>query len=436
MSRSVRIAITGGGLAGASLLYALLPYPHLDVHIFESAAAFKEAGMAIGMARNALDALDLIGPSAAQCLKRAGAVPMVGVRFMLAQGKGSGNMIDETKDEAAGKRVTSIVHRAAFLRELLANVPRERMHAGKKLDKIDHNNDGSVTLRFADGTAHECDILIGADGIRSTVRKFILGANDPAASPRSTGSWCIMTLKPFGEAQASIGKGVVDVEDAREYSWIGDRSYMLHNVLDQGRLVQFVIASYEKDAEDSDRWTRTVSADEIQKLYQAWPPHLYKAVDQLLCNAPEQAAMYLWEHPPARTYVSGPVCIMGDAAHATTPWQGSGGGMSIEDSLILSTLLCRAKTPAEALTALKVYDQVRRPRTQRIVESSRGTGLIMNGLGEDTKLDLEKLRANLLPRWDFIVDFGNEKHRDEAVAMMERDLRSWTNSNSNSNLVK
>ncbi|KAI9654327.1 MAG: hypothetical protein M1821_006643 [Bathelium mastoideum] len=246
MSRSIRIAITGGGLAGASLLYALLPYPHLDVHIFESAAAFREAGMAIGIAHNALDALDLIGPSAAQCLKRAGAVPMV----------------------------LSIVHRAAFLQELLANVPQERMHAGKKLEKIDPNSDGSITLRFADGTTHDCDILIGADGIRSTVRKFILGANDPAVSPRNTGSWCIMTLKPFAEAQASIGKGVVDVEDAREYSWIGDRSYMLHNVLDQGRLVQFVIASYEKDAEDSDRWTRTVSADEIQKLYQAWPPQL------------------------------------------------------------------------------------------------------------------------------------------------------------------
>lgn len=98
--------------------------------------------------------------------------------------------------------------------------------------------------------------------------------------------------------------------------------------------------------------------------------------------------------------------------------------MSIEDSLILSTLIGRAKTPAEALAALKVYDQVRRPRTQRIVESSRTTGLIVAGLGDQTKLDIGKLRAKLLPRWDFIIDFDNEKHRDEAVEMMERELRS------------
>jgi salicylate hydroxylase len=114
---------------------------------------------------------------------------------------------------------------------------------------------------------------------------------------------------------------------------------------------------------------------------------------------------------------------MGDAAHATTPWQGSGGGMSIEDSLILSTLLGRAKSPAEARTALKVYDEVHRPRTQRIVESSRGTGLIVAGLGEETKTDYGKLKEKLLPRWDFIVDFDNENHRGEALRLFEKLLK-------------
>lgn len=117
--------------------------------------------------------------------------------------------------------------------------------------------------------------------------------------------------------------------------------------------------------------------------------------------------MYLWEHPPAPTYVSGSVCITGDAAHATTPWQGADGDMSIEDGLILSTLLGCASTPTQALIALKMYDQVRRPRTQRTVESSRGIGLIVAGLSEEIKLDFEKLKAKLIPRWDFIVNFDN-----------------------------
>lgn len=105
------------------------------------------------------------------------------------------------------------------------------------------------------------------------------------------------------------------------------------------------------------------------------------------------------------------------------PGQGSGAGMSIEDSLILSTLLGRATSTAEAQVALKLYDQVRRPRTQRIVESSRGTGDILNGQGT-RGLDLEWLKQNLLPRWDFIINFDNEKHRDEALKLMEYELKA------------
>ncbi|KAI0386428.1 hypothetical protein F5Y04DRAFT_244050 [Hypomontagnella monticulosa] len=426
-SKPIRVAISGGGLAGASLLRALIEFPHLDVHIFESAPAFKEAGLAIGVTRNAQAALDLMGPWGPELLKRAGAVPMRGVRFMIAQGEGQGEVIDEVDDMTAGtqQRLTSIVHRAAYLQELLADVPRERMHASKKLHKIDRNPDGTgpVTLHFADGTTHECDILIGADGIHSAVRKFILG-DDPAASPRNTGFWLIMTLQPYAEARASIG-GLVDSGDAREYSWIGRNNCVMHNLLSDGQLVQFVIASSDDEAKASDNWRRTVSADEIKKLYQDWPPQLMKAIDELLCKKPEHEGIYLWEHPSASTYVSGPLCVMGDAAHATTPWQGSGGGMSIEDSLILSTLLGRAKSLPEALAALKAYDQVRRPRTQRIVDSSRGTGVILLGKGEQTGLEMKK-SGTLLRRWDFILDIDMQKHRDEAIRLMDAELAGGT----------
>lgn len=115
---------------------------------------------------------------------------------------------------------------------------------------------------------------------------------------------------------------------------------------------------------------------------------------------------------------------MGDAAHATTPWQGSGAGMAIEDSLILSTLLGRATTVAEASLALKAYDQVRRPRTQQVVESSRGTGMMRTGLDKDTGLDLLKFQQKLLSRWDFIIGFDNKSHCAEASAILDRLLQS------------
>lgn len=64
MSRKpIRVAISGGGLAGATLFHALLKHPHLDIYIFESANAFKKADAAASIAHNALSALKLIGPS-------------------------------------------------------------------------------------------------------------------------------------------------------------------------------------------------------------------------------------------------------------------------------------------------------------------------------------------------------------------------------------
>ncbi|KAH8166880.1 hypothetical protein CIB48_g1319 [Xylaria polymorpha] len=273
--------------------------PSWDMQRRPRGKEFKEVGMAIGITRNAQAALDLIGPSAEELLKRTRAVPMCA-------------------DD--GKRLRGIVHRVEYLRELSADVPpQERMHiTSKKLETVDYSSDGSVTLHFTDGTTHQCDMLIRADGIRSTV------AN----------SFSVKTTLRFHPGIRA--KGLVDVGDAREYSWAGDNTYMLHNLLSDDQLVQVVIVSSDKvkETESSEQWSRTVTADEMQNLFRGWTPHLTQAIDE----------------------------------------QASGGGTSIEDSLILSTLLGRARSPSEAHADLKAYDQVRRPRTQCIVDSSRETG--------------------------------------------------------------
>lgn len=97
--------------------------------------------------------------------------------------------------------------------------------------------------------------------------------------------------------------------------------------------------------------------------------------------------------------------------------------MCVEDTLILSTLLGRSKSREEALVALKVYDQVRRPRTQDIVKSSLTTGFMLMGIDENIGIDQDKITTALGPRWDFILDFDNKAHRDDAIARMDAELK-------------
>lgn len=111
--------------------------------------------------------------------------------------------------------------------------------------------------------------------------------------------------------------------------------------------------------------------------------------------------------------------MTGDAAHSTTPFQGSGAGISVEDSLILSKLLGRATSPKEAQTALRVYDHFRRPRTQRVVESSKEVAwLFLDQRG----LNAEQTKEQLEHRWDHIIDMDVPKHLDDALKMMEVEL--------------
>ena len=82
-TRKLRIAISGGGLAGAAIANALFRQPHLDVHVYESAPEFSERGAAIGLGINAQRALALIVPDVKELLQKAGAVSKSSTRIMI-----------------------------------------------------------------------------------------------------------------------------------------------------------------------------------------------------------------------------------------------------------------------------------------------------------------------------------------------------------------
>lgn len=141
--------------------------------------------------------------------------------------------------------------------------------------------------------------------------------------------------------------------------------------------------------------------------YAEWGTHVQKIIHAM--QKPDIWALFY--HLPCSTFYKGRVCLLGDAAHATTPHQGAGAGMCIEDALIMSVLLKDVESVDDFERAFSAFDQVRRPRTQKNVVTSKDAGMLYDFELEGD--DLDRIEANTRQRqkWIWNVDFEEEIKR-------------------------
>jgi salicylate hydroxylase len=327
--------------------------------------------------------------------------------------------------DLAAEQRGKVVHRAALLAELLKPIPEGNKHTNKRVDNISESDESSkLDIQFSDGTTFQADAVIGADGVRGYVRGHVLGKDHPAVLAKPAGFWDARSLVPIQKAKELMGVEYFEV--IRQYGWIGDGVFFMHDVLDDGETVQFVLSGIMNDSEtegekwEEEVWDKELDRAKLERMVESWaetPEPLKKSIVEVMLQNPDLKAFpQQHHHMDASTYANGHVAIMGDAAHCMTPWQGSGAGQAIEDAMILETLLEHTKVSSQITTALKVYDQLRRPRTQRIVHSSAGTGLILCGRGVDAGLDVGKIKEVLPGRWAFIYGHDQAKHKKEALS--------------------
>ncbi|CAH0044706.1 unnamed protein product [Clonostachys solani] len=413
--RRIRIGIIGGGLAGASIANSLSRLPHIAIDVFEAAPEFSERGAAVGLSPNSQLALQELLEDSREALKKAKSVPIASTRLMVGSGPNAGNLLMDLGD-AAKEDPELIVHRASLLRELLAPLPESILHPNKKMTSI-VSTDTGVKVFFADGTEYEFDAVIGADGVFSIVRDYVLSDKSKQYSASPAGFWDCRVLVPFEKAKKALGEDLFKLD--RQYGWLGEGAFIMHDVLENGTLVQCVISGVE-DEPPSDR-KHTLTRDFLNKALANWlSGPIASGVIDLVMEQDDPRGYSQWEHKATPTYARGRVCIMGDAAHASTPWQGAGSGQAFEDGMILSALLSHISSPGDIEAVFKVYDAIRRPRGQRVIDSSRGTGEIMCGKS-DAGLDPGKIMQALAPRWGFLeLDF--KSYVQEAVHKLDESL--------------
>ena len=176
----MKIIIVGGGLGGLASYIALKKHlaeisPPVTIKVYEShpdpISATVSLGNSISIAPNGLRALSLVCKAAVTSLVAAG-FQYPTFAFRNSRGSSLGHYVGGSKERHGFVQV--FVTRAMVHQALLKEIPQSAVHWGKSVERVEATDDG-VEVQFADGGVEHADLVIGADGLKSTVRKSIFG---------------------------------------------------------------------------------------------------------------------------------------------------------------------------------------------------------------------------------------------------------------------
>jgi salicylate hydroxylase len=411
-SKIFTIAICGGGIGGLSFAIGLHRHG-IPFHLYEAANAFAEIGAGVSFGPNSLRAMTLIDPKIKEGYDR----------------RSTTNQWDEKKDcwfdfrygmdginSKAGEWFHSTyapgtgqnsVHRAHFLDELVKLIPEGNVSFGKKVEKMEQIEDG-VKMIFHDGTTATASAVVGCDGIKSNVRPILLGKRDPAARAVFTGKYAYRGLIPMVRAVDLLG----DELARNSQMYCGYGGHVLTFPIEKGKTMNVVAFQTKEDGKwEDERWVLPTQKKDMEADFARWG-HSVKSILSLM-EKPDVWALF--DHPPARTYWKGRICLLGDSAHASTPHQGAGAGMALEDAYVLTNLLGKVQKSSEIEKAFRAYDLIRRVRTQRLVTTSREAGLMYDFQGEAIGDDVLEMKKSLDHRYDWIWSENLEKELQEAL---------------------
>ncbi|HEX3593288.1 MAG TPA: NAD(P)/FAD-dependent oxidoreductase [Pseudonocardiaceae bacterium] len=347
--------VVGGGIAGPVAAMALRK-AGIDAAVYEAYEGTADGvGGGLGIAPNGLNALAVVE---ADDIVRDLGDPVASMVIESWTGKRLAEF-----GSPAGPPVFHAVWRTDLYRAMYDRAVSRgiRIEHGKRLiDVRDHGD--SVTAVFADGTQATADILIAADGIRSTVRPLL----DPAApAPRYTG------LLGFGARPSKAYDAGLDSTRGSMHMSFGKRAFFAYQVAEDGSTGWF--ANLPARQALSNAATRQVGAAEwLRRLREAFADDRTPASAILARVAPEDLVMVgaLEDLPPVPTWSKGRIVLVGDAAHATSPSSGQGASIATESAVQLARCLRDLPTVPEAFAA---YEGLRRSRVERIIADGKRT---------------------------------------------------------------
>lgn len=412
----LQIAIVGGGIAGIALALDLCRHSHLDIQLFEAAPAFGEVGAGVSFGANAVRAIEGLGIGEPyRRIADRTPEPWQDIWFEWRRGVDAG-YLGASVAPGVGQ---SSVHRADFLDALACQLPAGIACFDKRAVEVEELAE-RVRIRFTDGTEHACDLLIAADGIKSSIRDHVLrGLGHPAVAPRFSGTCAYRGMIDSETLRAAYRANGIDEHLINvPQMYLGLDGHILTFPIKQGRLINVVAFVSDRSAPEPQwpqekPWVKDATQAEMLHAFSEWG----EAVRVLLecIAAPTLWALHDLAELPG--YVHGRVGLIGDAAHAMLPHQGAGAGQGLEDAWLLARLLADPQVNVDNVQrVLEVYDQVRRPRACRVQRTSWEAGELYEWRDHQIGDDPSLLSTTLANRFDWLWNHDLENDLASARA--------------------
>lgn len=356
------IAIVGAGIGGLVLALALRSWG-IRADLFEQSAELAEIGAAVALSANATRELERLG-----LLPGIAATATEPSELIWRDGR-SGDRAAAHPGRIGGAYARRFgapyfgIHRASLQKVLAGAHGGDGLHLAHRLAAI-AEEPGGVLLSFENGHTHRARLVIGADGVRSAVRRHVDGR--PGAVYSGTSAF-------RGIVPRAALPSLPDPE-ALQF-WMGPDAHLLHYAIGGAAEDVNFFAVTEGPAEwpDPQRWIAPAAPGEALAAFKGWHP----AVTEMIAAGWVDRRWALFTvQQPARWW-RGRVALLGDAAHGMLPHQGQGANTTIEDAVVLAALLARSGADDhEAL--FSAYESLRRHRTRAVQRSAWDTNRLLH----------------------------------------------------------
>ena len=357
-NKNLAIAIVGAGMGGLAVAGTLRRAGFENVRVYEQASRFARIGAGIQMMPNSMKVLRGIGVE--ERLRRLAFAPYSHLNRMWDTGEVTTEL---AMPESLYGAPYLCMHRADLHDALASVVPPEIIQLNRKLVGLAQAGT-DVTLAFADGSKESADVVIGADGVHSTVRDIILGPQKPF----NKGRVAYRAVFPA----ALIGR---DIGPSRTKWWGTDRHIVIYYTRSDRSEVYFVTSVPEPiEWATRESWSAKGDVKELRAAYEGFHPD----VRAVLEACPDCHKWAILEREPLPTWSAGRVVLLGDACHPMTPYMAQGAATSIEDAAVLARCL-EAIEGDDVEAALQRYEAHRKPRTSRIQAISSANTWLQKG---------------------------------------------------------